>query len=206
MKAIQKEVLKMTYNPITGNYLTRKFKQIFPTTESFIDEYEKSDLYVEGYGLDRTYVQILYALLYAEYGNSTIRSADENQFKYEVFSTMFMYGPTWVKRLEVQKDLRGLSAEDLRQGAKAIYNSALNPSQQPSTATLEELTYINSQNTTNYKKGKLESYALLIELLKTDVSGEFVRKFKKFFALIVQPDRPLWYITTPEEQEILDKE
>ena len=198
-----KEVKKMyPYNPIDGNYLTRRFKEIFPDTETFVSENLDSDLKV----LNEKYLSILYALLYARYANSCIASYDEHQFKYSMWSLIFMYGPTWVRRLEVQDELRKLDIEDLRAGGKAIYNTALNPSNAPGTATTEELNYINQQNTANHKKGKVDAYANLMQLLETDVTEEFISKFKKLFITIVQPDMPLWYITTPDEQMIIDGE
>ena len=198
-----KEVKKMyPYNPIDGNYLTRRFKQIFPSTEEFIAGNNESGLKV----LDDKHLGILYALLYARYANSCISSYDEHQFKYSVWSIIFAYGPTWVKRLEVQEELRKLDIEELRAGGKAIYNTALNPSTAPGTASTEELNYINQQNTTNHKKGKVEAYATLMDLLETDVTAEFISKFKTLFITIVQPDMPLWYRTTPEEQMIIDGE
>ena len=42
----------------------------------------------------------------AKYGNNPIANKDINQFKYKLFSTVFMYGPTWAKRLDIQKILR----------------------------------------------------------------------------------------------------
>lgn len=193
---------------IDGNYRTRKFKQIFEDSDTFAEEYSESGVNFGDYGagFDTNQLTLIYALLYARYGNSNIASDDENQFKYKLFTTIFMYAPTWFKRLEVQKDLRELSIEELQIGAKAIYNSAMNPSGLPSTATLEELKFINQQNTTNYKKSKLDAYAMLMELLETDVTEKFIGKFKKLFITIVQPDYPLWYVTTPEEQAILDEE
>lgn len=201
-----KEVQKMlqTYNPITGNYYNRKFKEIFPSTEAFIANYRSTDLQLESITDDN--LSVLYALLYARYGNSVIAADDETQFQYEVYSIIFMYGPTWVKRLEVQDTLRKLSIDELQLGSKAIYNTALNPSAAPTTATLTELNYINQQNTTNHKKSKLEAYGNLMALLETDVTEEFISRFKKLFMIIVQPNYPLWYITTPEEQMILDEE
>ena len=197
------------YNPmIDGNYRTRKFKQIFTDSDTFAEEYSESGVNFGefGGGFNTDQLTLIYGLLYARYGNSNIASDDENQFKYKVFTTIFMYAPTWFKRLEVQQALRELSLDELQLGAKAIYNSALNPSGQPTTNTVDELNYINQQNTTRYKKGKLDAYATLLELLETDVTEKFIGKFKKLFITIVQPDYPLWYITTPEEQEILDRE
>lgn len=190
---------------IDGNYRTRKFKQIFESTEVFTQEYKDSDI-AYNVSISDDELSLIYALLYSRYGNSNIASDDENQFKYKVFATIFMYAPTWLKRLEIQEELRFLSIEELQAGAKAIYNSAMNPSGQPTTDTVEELKYINQQNTTKYKKGKLDAYGMLLELLETDVTEKFIGKFKKLFITIVQPDYPLWYVTTPEEQMILDGE
>ena len=99
----------------------------------------------------------LYYLLYAKYGNSPIANFDITQFKYKMFSIIFQFGPTWEKKLELQEKVRGLTEAEIMTGAKAIYNSALNPSTPPTTG---ELPYINAQNTTNYKKSKLEAYSL----------------------------------------------
>lgn len=191
------------YDPLRdGNFRTRKFKQIFPDTEGFIVEYQGSDLAV----LNEKDLRVLYALLYAHYGNSNIANSDENQFKYQVWSTIFMYGPSWSKEIEVQKALRDLSIEELQIGGKAIYNSAANPSTQFSTGNMTELNYINNQNVTNYKKSKIDAYATLISTLKNDVTKRFIDKFRKLFVIITQPDYPLWFVTTPEEQAIIDQE
>ena len=106
-------------------------------------------------------VSTIFYLLYAKYGNNPIANRDVNQFKYKVFSIIFQYGPTWEKRLDIQTKLRELTADELATGSRAIYNTALNPSTAPSTSSLEELTYINQQNTTNYKKSKMDAYAQL---------------------------------------------
>jgi hypothetical protein len=78
-----------------------------------------------------------------------------------MFSVIFQYGPTWEKKLDIQEKLRDLTEAEILAGAKAIYNHAFNPETTPSTASLEELNYINDQNITNYKKSKLEAYSIL---------------------------------------------
>jgi len=140
-------------------------------------------------------LNVLYYLLYAKYGNSHIAYTDENQFRFAVAATIWQYAPTWWKKVEIQKELRGLREEDLLLGGKAIYNHSYNPSTAPSTSTLEELLTINDQNTTNYKKSKMEGFANLLSLLETDVSAEFIDKFKKLFITITAPDYPLLYET-----------
>ena len=88
-----------------------------------------------------------------------------------------------------------MSEDDLRESAKAIYNHSYNPSTAPSTDTLDELTTINDQNVTKHKRSRTDAYALLLSLLETDVTGEFLDKFKKLFITIVEPELPLWYVT-----------
>ena len=85
-------------------------------------------------------------------------------------------------------------------GGKAIYNQALNPSAEPGTGTLEELGYINAQNTTNYKKSKLEAYSILTDLLKTDVTENFLTKFKICFKTFVMPEKVLVYVDDEDSE------
>lgn len=182
-----------------GGFRTRTFANIFPSVEVFTEELTTSG--IPALLTHNETIPALYYLLYARYGNSHNAYSDENQFKYALFSTIFMYGPTWEKRLEIQTNLRGLSENEILTGGKAIYNHSFNPSTAPSTNTLEELTTINDQNTTNYKKSKLEGYALLLDLLETDVTEEFISKFKKHFITITATGIPLLYETEIEEND-----
>ena len=110
-----------------------------------------------------------------------------------------MYGPAWQKRLEIQGKLLALTDDELVKGTTAIHNSALNPSTSPSTQSLEELQYINAQNTTKFKKSKLEGYSSLYAIIETDVTEKFIDKFKKLFITVVAPEKPLWYETYIED-------
>ena len=177
-------------------YDTKLFTEIWEEVSDFLYDYSNAGIPKT---ISNTNATTLYYLLYAKYGDNPIANRDINQFKYKVLAIIFEYGPTWEKRLDIQSKLRNLSEADLIKGAKAIYNSALNPSVAPSTATLEELDYINSQNTTNYKKSKMEAYAQLWELLNTDVTSAFVSKFKVCFKQFVRPEKPLIYVTEIEE-------
>jgi len=146
-------------------------------------------------------VSLLYYLLYAKYGNTPVANNDLNQFKYKVFSLMYQYGPTWEKKIDIQAKIRNLSDADLLTGAKAIYNSAMNPSTAPSTSSLDELTYINAQNTTNYKKSKMEAYNLQWSLLDDSLTAKFIEKFAICFKKFVYPEQPLLYVSEDEEEE-----
>ena len=186
-----------------GGYRTRSFADIWDNEEDFVEEYGNFPAgSITNTGLEQGDIEGLYYLLYARYGNSHSAYSDENQFKYAIFSTIWQYAPTWKKRLSIQEELRKLeynSGENgIFHGGKAIYNHSYNPNTAPSTSTLEELLTINDQNTTNYKKSKLDGYANLMALLETDVSEEFLGKFKKHFIKITAPDYPLYYTTEVE--------
>ena len=130
-------------------------------------------------------------MLYARYGNSPISNTDENQAKFKLFGVIWQYGPSWEKKLEIQANLRGLTEAELREGALSIYNHAFNPSTEPSTQELEELTHINDQNVTNNKKAKMEAYSILWANLHVDSTDEYMNKFKNCFSRFVGNQFPL---------------
>lgn len=183
-----------------GNYRQVKFTDVWQTAESFVTDYKSNG--IETTISDKT-ATTLYYLLYSRYGNSVLASSDTNRFKYDVWATIFSYGPTWEKRLEIQNKLRNLTDDELFTGATQIYNHAYNPGTAPSTNTLDELTAINEQNTSKNKKGKMDAYAMLIALLETDVTESFLDKFKKLFLKVVQPELPLWYATNIVDDDII---
>jgi len=191
------------YPSLFGNFPNRTFADIFPSTEVFVGEYTDSELYTEGNKIENP--EVLYALLYARYGNSVIASFDENQFKYKVFATIFMYGPTWEKRLKIQKEIRDLNTEDgsLLEGVKYISNLSMNPSTKPNNGDLTPLETINQQTYNGWKKNKLQAYQEILEILKTDVTESFIGQFKKLFITVVEPNLPLWYETNIKEDPTL---
>ena len=135
----------------------------------------------------------VYYLLFARYASCHINSDYPDQWKMKIMSTIFKYGPTWSKRLQIQEKVRDMSDSEILKGDIAIYNNAMNPDTAPTTATWDTLQGINSQNVTLRKRGQLEAYALVDNLLKTDVTTEFIDKFKKLFNLVASPQAPLWY-------------
>lgn len=190
----------MWYNDsLYGNYRNPKFTDIWNDVTKFVDDFNDSTLAVEF--KDETSLSTIFYLLYAKYGNSVIASSDVNQFKYKVYATIFQYGPTWEKRLDIQKELRNKSFDELQMGSKQVYNHAYNPSVAPTTDTLDELITINEQNVTKSKKGILETFSFLYSMLETDVTGEFIDKFRKLFLVVVAPEEPLWYTTDINSEE-----
>lgn len=189
----------MNNDELIPQYSTVIFTDIWDSAADFKEEFLESPFSTSLGTSPVDYVSTVFYLLYARYGNNPIANYDITQWKFKIFSTIFQYGPSWQKRLEIQNKLRALSESDMLAGSRAIYNTALNPSTVPSTATTEELTYINSQNTTNYKKSKMEAYAQLWDLLETDVTEEFLLKFKKCFKIFVSAEQPLLFVSDEEE-------
>lgn len=191
----------MTCDSVYGNYRTRKFADIWPSADAFIQDYQASAIPQKLKVADAT---TLYYLLYARYGNSSIANSDENQFKYKIFSTIYIGGATWAKKQEIQDKLRAMTEDEILAGTKAIYNHAFNPQTAPTTNTVDELEYINEQNTTKYKKSKLDGYALLWAILNDGVTETFLREFRYHFLVVVEPQLPLWYVTDISGDAVVD--
>ena len=191
----------MICDSVYGNYRTRKFADIWPSADAFIQDYQASAIPQKLKVADAT---TLYYLLYARYGNSSIANSDENQFKYKIFSTIYIGGATWAKKQEIQDKLRAMTEDEILAGTKAINNQAYNPQTAPTTDTVEELNYINEQNTTKYKKSKLDGYALLWAILNDGVTERFLREFRYHFLVVVEPQVPLWYVTDISGDAVVD--
>lgn len=179
-------------------YRTNTFQEIWDSAAKFVAEYKANGIKTT---ISDDNCTTLYYLLYAKYGNNPIASSDENRFKYAVWATIFKYGPTWEKRLEIQDKLRALSEDDLLRSGKSIFNHAYNPSTEPSTGSIEELPGINEQNTNQFVKSKIDAYGSLMELLRTDVTEQFLGEFRKLFKICLL-ENPLLYVTDLKEGEI----
>lgn len=171
-------------------YKTMTFVDVWDEDIKFLNDYKTSKI---PQTLSEQEMTTIYYLLYARYGNNPIANFDVNQFKYKVWSIIFQFGPVWSKRLEIQEKIRQLTDQELMTGSKAIYNKAFNPDDDPSTISLEEITKINEQSTTGYKKAKMEAYREVWELLKTDISTWFFDKFAPLFKMFVINERPVLY-------------
>ena len=181
-----------------GSYRQKRFTDVYERVEDFLADYKDCGIPTT---ISDSSAQTLFYLLYGSYGNDIVASSDINRFKYKLFSIIFQYAPNWEKQLEIQNKLRGLTEDDIRLGSRQIYNTAQNPSTEPSTDTTDELQYINNQNVTKNQRGVLEGYATLLSLLRTDVTQEFLNRFRKLFLTIVQPEEPLLYITEVDNND-----
>lgn len=173
----------------------RTFNEIYPSTVDFLDDYKACGIPTT---ISEDNATTLFYLLSASYGTWQIASSASDVFALKLFQIIWQYGPTWEKRLDIQSKIRNLSDEEIQLGSKAIYNRALNPGTEPSTDSLTELDAILEQNTTNYKKSKLEAYTQVWVLLENDVTQEFLNRFKPLFSKW-NLDSNAIYVTLNEE-------
>ena len=192
------EMYKGYSGSLYGSYRQKRFTDVYERVEDFLADYKDCGIPTT---ISDNSAQTLFYLLYGSYGNDIVASSDINRFKYKLFSIIFQYAPNWEKQLEIQNKLRGLTEDDIRLGSRQIYNTAQNPSTEPSTDTTDELQYINNQNVTKNQRGVLEGYATLLSLLRTDVTQEFLNRFRKLFLTIVQLYEPLLYITEVDNND-----
>ena len=59
----------------------------------------------------------------------------------------------------------------------------------------------SNSTTTTMTAGKLKAYEKLLELLDSDVTGEFISKFKICFKQFVMPERTWIYVTDSDDEE-----
>ena len=191
----------MSYPDLRPEYSTKTFAQVYSSYEKFKEDYDALITLVSGgvQPLTNANVQATFYLLFARYGNNPIVNFDVTQFKMKLMSVIATYGPVWEKKKAIQKSLRDLTEAELLQGAKQIYNHAFNPSTEPSTQELEELTHINDQNVTNNKKAKMEAYSILWANLHVDATDEYLNKFKNCFSRFVGDQYPILFAVEEED-------
>lgn len=183
----------LKYNDnLYGNYRNVKFTDIYPDVDTFTTSQKALPIPND---LSNDNMSLIYYLLYSNYANNTIAPNDTYRFELGIANRIFQYAPTFLKKLELQKTLRDLTLADIKAGSRIIYNHSYNPSTEPSTSTLTELTTIDMQNTTNYAKSDAEAIALQYSLLQDNLVSDFLRKFQKLFIQFVEPEVPLWYIS-----------
>lgn len=179
------EVLGQEYNvPV--------FDEVFDSAESLVDFCSESGLLESE--ISTAFVEKLWFMLYARYGNDPIVGADVEQWKYRLLMKINAYTPTFLKKEEIQKALRALDIDDLREGYKNIINRAINPSTKPSTDNTEELPYISEQNVNKGKRNKADAYFALWEVLKSNLWEEYISKFSGLFSKIASTSDRVFYI------------
>ena len=127
-----------------------------------------------------------------------------------------------IRNLTLQEIMTGTKTDWSSEGTQTqnnsgtdttINNHAYNPSTAPSTQSTSELDYIDQQNVakgsdtrtisgTDNKttgqvvtKSKMDAYAQLWDLVATDVTNDYISKFRKCFKQFVSPERNMVYVT-----------
>lgn len=177
------------------------FSEVFPTFSDFYTDYINSPL---PQTLDDREISAVYYLLYGKYKNSHIKGDDQDQFKARVFTIIFQHGPEFSKKLEIRDKIHSLdlSNDDWRDGSIQVHNMADHPSTSPGTLSMEEIDHIDTRNTTLTKKGVMEGYSYLYNLISTDVTQEFIDKFEELFSdIAVSPTILLFEVGDDEEDD-----
>ena len=173
-----------------GFPLFYKFEDIWESSEAFVTAYHNQSLPQE---LKDETITTLYYLLYGRHGSDCISGTNVRQWEYRFWGMVFQYGPAWEKRLQVQKRVRELSEDDLRDGDLNLNNLAYNPGTAPATTSTEVLKGIAQQNAGIKKRSILGGYSMLESLLATDVSEEFLEHFKDLFKPLLYSGVPYLY-------------
>lgn len=131
-----------------------------------------------------------------------------------------------IRNLTLQEITQGTKTDWSSEGTQSqnnsgtdttINNHAYNPSTAPTTQSTNELDYIDQQQVakgtatstisgTDSKttgqvvtKSKMDAYAQLWDLVATDVTNDYIGKFKNCFKQFVAPERRMIYVTEDEE-------
>lgn len=184
--------MSKTYN---SGYDTITFSDLFPTADDFIANYDESM-----FPTKLKKLELAYYLLMSRYMNSHISNISVEQAKLRFAATLYMYGPAWERNIDLQEQLRAMTAEELQQGATALYNYAQNPSvKNIKTLDFNALDVLNQQNATLYKKSPLDALQQLQTLMMSDVCKPFMDKFDKLFIKVLPPSKTPEYITYEED-------
>ena len=181
-------------------YNTKLFSDIFPDFATFSAAFDGFGGYAKNC-ISETSLKTLFGLLYARYGNNPIVNYTEDIFISKIVANTFQKGPTWERKLALQATLRNLSDDDLLAGARTIFNRAEHPENSPSTNTDTELTYINSQDVSKQRRSKLDAYSYLMDVLKFDVTEDFIKSYSVYFSKFVSPNVSRIYVNDEEEEE-----
>ena len=173
------------------------FSQIWASETDFINDYNACSIPTT---ITEQSAKLLYGLLVGRYFDSI------GQWKQQFMSVIYWYGPSWEKKLELQKKLRTLTDDEIFKGSIQMYNNAANPSTpvmqadntEKGTLSDKELNFIKEQNVTLNERGKLEGYGYLYDLIVSDVTTVFLRHFDNLCLNCVSPQRVPFFIYQKE--------
>lgn len=165
-----------------------KFKDVFTTDVDFINAvgYMDPDDYYEGTSkitpvLTEDQTTQCYYLLMSRYNESTFKLTDKDAIARRIGAILASYGAVWAKNKEINQTVRNMSESDIIEGQTSVSNNASNPSIEPSTQTLDELTYIDNQMVNKTKRSKLNAYEHFKDMIDSEKDEWLIEKFKILF-------------------------
>lgn len=175
-----------------GVYRTPTFIDVFPTSDDFVAAYNAAAVPAT---ISETNARTLFYLLYARYGNTPIATSDTMRFVFGVWTTIFQYGPAWEQRLAIQSNLKTLALDEnaLREGALTSFGRGNYSGAELSIDDISADQGVNEYTGQKTKRSALEAYAALSALIETDVTGDFINRFKPLFIKVFVPSDDLVY-------------
>lgn len=183
--------------PYLPAYNTKLFCDIWEDANSFVTDIKSTPIYDSE--VTDAQLELIFYLLFQKYGNNPIAFFDDSQFKLKISTIIYAYGPTYFKKADIQKAIRALDLDELRDGFKNIQNRALNDATEPNNDTDEELAYINEQIINKGKRSSIDAYAYVWGILRNNLVDEFLNKFKSLFCRVVDSQRVIIYNDDEEE-------
>lgn len=166
-----------------------KFKDVFTNQNDFINAvgylesdgtiYEGTSKVTPVLSDDQTYQ--CYYLLMSRYYDSTFKLTDKDSIARRFGAILASYGAVWAKHKEINQKVRNMSEDEIIEGQTSVSNNASNPSIEPSTQTLEELTYIDNQLVNKTKRSKLNAYEQFKDMIDSEKDEWLINKFKDLF-------------------------
>lgn len=165
------------------------FFDVYDNQDDFLNDLNNNYSFFKP-DMDEEYITKTYWLIAARFGDQAITGyTDEGRWKLRLFQTINQYGPVWAKKTELQKSIRNLTIDQLKETGKVINNTALNPNNEPTT---EELNYISAQSTSKSTMSNIDALNLQYVALNDDLDKVYTDHFKPLFSKFLLPDSPLY--------------
>lgn len=168
----------------------KTFLDVYSNIDEFYHDFDTAFSVFKPSDMTTEYITKTYWLIVSRFGDQAILGYnDEARWKLKLFSLINQYGPTWEKRSEIQKNIRALTLDELKETGKTIYNTALNPNNKP---TVDELPYVSQQNTNKITLNAIDAYTSQAVQLDDGLDTYYLDHFKELFSKFLLPDRPLY--------------
>lgn len=181
------------FNYLGQTYPTMTLADIFPKFADLSTFYTQTGLPNRFLDYQDYNLETAYFMLMSEFASAHIKSTSVDLFKLRFAKLLFEYVPVWQREMYFQSKLLTMSDEELIKGSRTVHNHANHPGSVPSTASLEELTYIDNQTTSNYVKNVPEAIREHIYSINYNPTEEFINKFRGLFSDVMYSSTTHYY-------------